>query len=104
VLVAGNGREALELLHAEDRPIDLLLTDVIMPELNGQDLAERVRAERPEIRVIFMSGYNEEAVLRHGVLALGTSFVEKPFSPAELLERVRTTLDAPPPSETVSES
>ena len=52
---------------------------------------------RRNVLVIFMSGYNEEAVLRHGVLAVGTSFIEKPFSPAELLERVRLTLDEAPP-------
>jgi len=97
VIVASNGREALELLQKETGRIDLLLTDVVMPELNGQDLAERVRAARPGIPVIFMSGYNEEAVLRHGVLAAGTAFIEKPFSPAGLVERIRATLDGQPP-------
>jgi DNA-binding response OmpR family regulator len=63
-----------------------------MPGLNGQDVAERVRALRPDIRVLFMSGYNEEAVLRDGVLAAGAAFLEKPFSPSELLNRVRRIL------------
>ena len=92
VLTAGDGGEAIELVEGDDQPIHLLLTDVIMPGLNGQDVALRVRALRPDIRVLFMSGYNEEAVLRHGVLAAGTAFLEKPFSPSVLLDRVRSIL------------
>jgi signal transduction histidine kinase/ActR/RegA family two-component response regulator len=94
VLTAGDGGEAIELVESDDQPIHLLLTDVIMPGLNGQDVALRVRALRPDIRVLFMSGYNEEAVLRHGVLAAGTAFIEKPFSPSVLLERVRSILSS----------
>jgi CheY-like chemotaxis protein len=63
-----------------------------MPGLNGQDVAERVRALRPGIRVLFMSGYNEEAVLRDGVLAAGAAFLEKPFSPSDLVDTVRRVL------------
>ncbi|MBR9989252.1 MAG: PAS domain S-box protein, partial [Gemmatimonadetes bacterium] len=92
VLTAADGSEAIAIVEQDDQQIDLLLTDVIMPGLNGQDVAERVRAMRPDIRVLFMSGYNEEAVLRDGVLAPGTAFLEKPFSPATLLERVRRIL------------
>ncbi|HSK18514.1 MAG TPA: PAS domain S-box protein [Longimicrobiales bacterium] len=92
VIAASDGGEAIELVEREEQPIHLLLTDVIMPGLNGQDVALRVRALRPDIRVLFMSGYNEEAVLRHGVLAAGAAFIEKPFSPPVLLERVRGIL------------
>ena len=94
VLPATDGGQALEIAESDDRPIHLLLTDVIMPGLNGQDVAQRVRSLRPDVRVLFMSGYNEEAVLRHGVLAAGTAFIEKPFSPAKLLEQVRAILQA----------
>src|SRR5690606_36402727 len=93
VIAAADGREALDILeHSEGTHIDLLLTEVIMPGMNGQDVAERVRVLRPNIRVLFVSGYNEEAVLRHGVLAAGTGFLEKPFSPSVLLDRVRSIL------------
>jgi CheY-like chemotaxis protein len=92
VLVAMDGPSAIEMVEHGQQHVDLLLTDVIMPGLNGQDVAERVRALRPDIRVLFMSGYNEEAVLRDGVLAAGAAFLEKPFSPSELLNRVRRIL------------
>ena len=93
VIAAANGREALDRLADGSVAIDLLLTDVVMPELNGQDLAERVRTSRPGTRVLFMSGYNEEAVRRQQPLAPRTAFLEKPFTPAMLLEQVRTLLD-----------
>jgi two-component system, cell cycle sensor histidine kinase and response regulator CckA len=96
VIAAENGREALDLVRTTTERIDLLLTDVVMPEMNGQDLAESLRALRPDIRVIFISGYNEEAVLRHGVLAEDTAFLEKPFSPSGLLALVRRMLDTAP--------
>ena len=96
VISASDGGEAIERVEREEQPIHLLLTDVIMPGLNGQDVALRIRALRPDIRVLFMSGYNEEAVLRHGVLAAGAAFIEKPFSPAVLLDRVRGILSSDP--------
>jgi PAS domain S-box-containing protein len=92
VLVAADGPEAVQLVEGDTQQIDLLLSDVIMPGLNGQDVAERVRALRPGIRVLFMSGYNEEAVLRDGVLAAGAAFLEKPFSPSDLVDTVRRVL------------
>jgi two-component system cell cycle sensor histidine kinase/response regulator CckA len=93
VVVAANGREAFDQLRDSSVAIDLLLTDVVMPELNGQDLAERVRSSRPGTRVLFMSGYNEEVVLRQQPLAPRTAFLEKPFTPSLLLEHVRALLD-----------
>jgi two-component system, cell cycle sensor histidine kinase and response regulator CckA len=66
---------------------------VVMPEINGQDLAALVRRHRPDLPVLFMSGYNEEAVLHDGVLADDTSFLEKPFSPGALLQLIRRILD-----------
>jgi diguanylate cyclase (GGDEF)-like protein/PAS domain S-box-containing protein len=92
VLSAGSGREALAMLAAQSPRLDMLLTDVVMPEIGGQDLATAVRKLMPQLPVLFMSGYNEEAVLHDGVLGEGTSFLEKPFTPAALLERVHRTI------------
>jgi diguanylate cyclase (GGDEF)-like protein/PAS domain S-box-containing protein len=93
VIAASHGLEALDKLRGAPAAIDLLLTDVVMPELNGQDLAARVRAAHADMRVLFMSGYNEEAVLRQQPLPPRTAFLEKPFTPAHLLQQVRTLLD-----------
>lgn len=92
VLAAANGREALELLDAHCDSIDMLLTDVVMPEVGGPEVAAAVRQRLPKLPVLFMSGYNEEAVLQDGILAAGTSFLEKPFTPALLLQRLQWTL------------
>lgn len=92
VLAAANGREALELLDAHCDSIDMLLTDVVMPEVGGPEVAAAVRRRLPNLPVLFMSGYNEEAVLQDGILAAGTSFLEKPFTPAVLLQRLQGTL------------
>jgi PAS domain S-box-containing protein len=94
-LEAGSGAEALELLQKADTPaIDLLLTDVILPGINGRELADRVQADMPGIRVLFMSGYAGDALGRRGVLEEGVAFLPKPFTPSALLHRVRTVLAA----------
>jgi signal transduction histidine kinase len=91
VLEASNGSQVLDELGEE--PIDLLLTDVIMPGgLTGRDLAERLQRDRPELRVLFMSGYTADAIATRGVLDPGISVVEKPFSSADLLGKVRELL------------
>ena len=84
VLQAAGMREALALLEQAETPVDLLLTDVVMPGGSGRELAEQARAAHPRMEVIFMSGYTDEAVERHGVLASGTHFLQKPFTPAQL--------------------
>jgi diguanylate cyclase (GGDEF)-like protein/PAS domain S-box-containing protein len=94
VLAAADGREALELLARDQPHVDVLLTDVVMPVISGQELAKRIRASRPSLPVLFMSGYNEEAVLQDGGLVSGTAFLEKPFTPSFLLHRVREILSA----------
>jgi FixJ family two-component response regulator len=71
----------------------MIVTDVVMPEMNGRDLADRINVMRPGVKILFMSGYSAEAVARHGVLARGAAFLEKPFSPAVLLRKVREMLD-----------
>jgi CheY-like chemotaxis protein len=92
VLSAANGDEALELARQHTADIDLVFTDVVMPGMNGSELVERLRESRPEIRVIFMSGYAEGAV-RRGLLDPTTTYLQKPFSPATLIELVRRVLE-----------
>jgi len=97
VLVAAGGREALEIAARHDGPIHLLLTDVVMPEMNGRELMQRLAEIRPATRVLYMSGYADEAVARHGALDPGTAFIQKPFTPEGLARKVRDVLDAPLP-------
>ncbi|MFN7942977.1 MAG: PAS domain S-box protein [Thermoanaerobaculia bacterium] len=93
VLVAPDGEGALALAEAQSRPIDLLLTDVVMPKLGGVELARRLSARRVGLRVIYMSGYTDGAVGRHGVLEKGVTLLEKPFSGERLAILVREELD-----------
>jgi nitrogen-specific signal transduction histidine kinase/ActR/RegA family two-component response regulator len=95
VLEAPNGAEALQLCERHPRPIDLLLTDVVMPQMSGRELAERVAPGRPDMRVLFMSGYTEDAILQHGILDEGLAFLQKPLVPDRLARRVREVLDVP---------
>ncbi|HEY8483458.1 MAG TPA: response regulator, partial [Longimicrobiales bacterium] len=96
VLEAAEWSEALAIFHSYEGPIHLLLTDVVMPELSGRELAERLSQLRPEMKVLFMSGYTDDEIFRHGVLNAGAAFIGKPFSPQELAQKVREVLDAPP--------
>jgi DNA-binding response OmpR family regulator len=93
VLVAHNGEAALSLVNHYPDPIDLLLTDVIMPRMSGRELAEQLRMLRPDINVLFMSGYTDDAVIRHGLLMAEVAFLHKPFSASELAGKVRLVLD-----------
>jgi len=93
VLTAGNGREGLSLCEAHQGPIDLLVTDVVMPEMSGRELAEGVLKLRPTMKVMFISGHMQDVVLREGVQK-GTPFLQKPFTPAGLAQSVRETLDS----------
>ena len=97
VLEAADGRTALSLINGEqDRVhVDLLLTDVIMPGMSGRELADQMKARRPQLRVLFMSGYTDDAVVRHGMLEPGLAYLEKPFRPPVLLRKVREVLRHP---------
>jgi CheY-like chemotaxis protein len=95
VFVAENGAEAIELAEHEDRPIHLLLTDVVMPGMSGREVASYLTAKRPDMRVIFMSGYTNDVIAHHGVLDSGISFIEKPFSQETLMRKLREVLDRP---------
>ena len=95
VLAAADGPSALALARDCTDRIDLLLTDVVMPGMNGRELAETLLIERPRTRVLFASGYTDDAVLLHGVRTDEVSFIQKPFTPPALVQRVREVLDSP---------
>jgi two-component system, cell cycle sensor histidine kinase and response regulator CckA len=94
VLPASNGKHALEVLAAHEGAIDLLLTDVVMPQMGGRRLAERMKDVRPATRILYMSGYTDDSIIRHGVLEETAAFMEKPYSPETLARKVREILDA----------
>jgi PAS domain S-box-containing protein len=94
VLEARSGAAAIERAESHAGPIHLLVTDVVMSQMSGRELAERLAVRRPSLQVLFMSGYTEQAVLRHGVLAESTAFMQKPFGPDSFLTKVREVLDA----------
>jgi two-component system cell cycle sensor histidine kinase/response regulator CckA len=93
LLEAQEAGEACRLAAQHPGPIHLLLTDVIMPDVNGKDLADRLVQARPNLKILFMSGYTDEMIDRHGVLNPGIAFIAKPFSPSVLAQTVRTVLD-----------
>jgi len=96
VVSTDSAREALTIARDPERKLDLLLTDVIMPDLGGQDLSRRVREGRPEIRCLFMSGYAPDVIADRGVLEPGVRYIQKPFGIRTLSNLVRATLDEAP--------
>ncbi|MBT9587022.1 PAS domain S-box protein [bacterium] len=95
LLVAGDGERALQLARQSPQPIDLLLTDVVMPGLPGREVAEGMRAIWPQAKVLFMSGYTADSVVRQEILGGDVNFIQKPFSPGDLKRKVRSLLDPP---------
>jgi signal transduction histidine kinase len=94
VLVAGNGSEALGIAAGEPGAVHLVVTDVVMPGMSGRAVVDALRARRPGLRALFVSGYPQEVIARRGVLEGGVEFLAKPFTPAVLVARVRALLDA----------
>ena len=95
VIDAGNGVEALDLVEGlHNSPIDLLLTDVVMPEMGGRDLADHLAPVRPTMKVLYMSGYAEDAIVVNHILQPGVAFLQKPFAPDTLTAKVRETLES----------
>src|SRR6202142_1370676 len=102
ILEAEDGAAALQIVSGHQGQIDLLLTDVVMPGMNGRELATQISAQRPEVRVLYMSGYTEKAIGHDGLLEAGINLLQKPFSLPALKERVRELLDSEPiPQEVV---
>jgi two-component system cell cycle sensor histidine kinase/response regulator CckA len=95
VLVARTGSDALRIVAEHKGRIDMIATDVVMPEMNGSQLVEKVLAVRPGLRVLFMSGYTDDEVMRRGVIDGQTAFLQKPYTPDVLAHKVREVLDAP---------
>jgi CheY-like chemotaxis protein len=95
VLEAIDGKHAIQISEQNTVPIHLLVTDLVMPEMSGRDLAEHLKPSRPNMKVIFMSGYTDKAIVHRGELDPGTAFLQKPFTPDALARKVREVLDAP---------
>jgi len=93
VLEACDGEDALRLSSEYKDPIDLLLTDVVMPGIDGKELAERMKNQRPGIKVLYMSGYTDSAIIRHGILEEKMNFLQKPFDPKTLARKVREVIE-----------
>ncbi len=94
IIESGNGNEAHAICEQNKDRIQLMLTDVIMPEMNGRELANRIQSAYPKIKVIFMSGYTENAIVHQGILEEGITFLQKPFTPENLLIKIRAVLGA----------
>jgi two-component system, cell cycle sensor histidine kinase and response regulator CckA len=94
VLLASNGEEGLAVAEGHRGPIELVITDVVMPGMGGRQMVEALRRRWPELTVLFVSGYNDDTVLQHGVSSEQVPLLGKPFARADLLRRVRELLDA----------
>jgi two-component system, cell cycle sensor histidine kinase and response regulator CckA len=101
VLLARNGIEALAIASGHDGSIDMVATDVVMPKMNGRPLVEKLLETRTDMRVLFMSGYTDDEVMRRGVIDGSTAFLQKPFTPAQFARKVRDVLDQKPAARTV---
>jgi len=95
VLAASDGTDALRQVESHRGPIDMLITDVVMPGMSGREVAQRVTTLRPPVKVLYLSGYTDDAIVRHGMLEPGIAFLQKPFSADALARKIREVLDAP---------
>ena len=94
VLVADSGTAALEIFEGQPSSIDIVLTDVIMPHMSGGELAHKLRELNPRLKILFMSGYTDDMIASHGVLAGETQLIQKPFTAEALGRKLRAVLDA----------
>ncbi|HEX5410590.1 MAG TPA: PAS domain S-box protein [Terriglobia bacterium] len=99
VLVAADGKAAVKLSEQCNEPIHLLIADVVMPRMSGREVAEKVRAARPKIEVLYISGYTDDAIIQHGAIGPNQGFLQKPFTPAALARKVRQILQHQPEAE-----
>jgi CheY-like chemotaxis protein len=96
VLEASNGEEALHIVQKQNgNPIHLVVTDVVMPGMSGRQLVDRLVFLWPQTKALYMSGYTNDAIVHHGVLDPGIAFIQKPFTPDDLILKVRKVLDGP---------
>jgi DNA-binding response OmpR family regulator len=93
VMAAHRGYDALRLSSEYPGAIDLLITDVVMPEMSGRELAERLLEQHPKTKLLFISGYTDDAIVRYGISVAEMAFLQKPFTPDELIRKVRDILD-----------
>ncbi|MDZ7831485.1 MAG: response regulator [Desulfobacterales bacterium] len=93
VLASNSVHKALTLIKAQGGAIDLLITDVIMPEINGRDFATQANSLYPDMKTLFMSGYTSNVIVRHGILEEGVRYIQKPFSITELAIKVRKAVE-----------
>jgi CheY-like chemotaxis protein len=93
VLEGSGGADALRAAARHSGPIHLLVTDVVMPQMGGRELAETLRAAHPDVKVLYVSGYTDDAVVRHGIVEATDAFLQKPFTPLALARKVRAVLD-----------
>jgi len=89
VCIAANGGEALHLIEEKMLEPDLIITDVIMPNMSGRELMDKLRRNRPDLKVLYMSGYTNNAIAHHGVLDPGTPFIQKPFTLRDIDKKIR---------------
>ena len=93
VIAVPDGKAAVSLYANRKTPIDLVVTDVVMPDMSGRVLAETLRESSPDLKVLFVSGYTDDAVVRHGILQANVEFLQKPFTPDALARKVREVID-----------
>jgi two-component system cell cycle sensor histidine kinase/response regulator CckA len=94
VIEAGEGEEAIRLASSQKQKIDLLISDVVMPKLSGRELWNDLRKRLPTLKVLFISGYTDDSVVRHGVIDGDVAFLQKPFTMRALAAKIREVLDA----------
>ena len=94
VLKAEDGMQAIQCMESCKDEVRLLITDVVLPKMSGREIADVMTAVRPNLKVLFMSGYTDNAIVHHGILDEGINFIQKPFSTKDLLKRIRSILDS----------